>query len=267
MDVKYMDAPLADDRVAMISFTGSAAVGWDLKQRAGKKTVVLELGGNAPVIVDSSADLESSASKCVTGAFAYSGQVCISIQRIYVQEKIFDQWTEKFVSGAKSLKAGDPLDRSTQLSVMIDERAAVRVEAWVKEAVDNGAHRLLDGERKGSMLLPTVLTRTDPEMRIVAEEAFGPVAVVEKYSQFDEAVAMANHSKYGLQAGVFTEDLAKAQYAAEHLEYGGVIINDSPTFRVDHMPYGGSKDSGFGREGVRYAMDEMTEQRIIVVNS
>jgi glyceraldehyde-3-phosphate dehydrogenase (NADP+) len=267
MDVKYMDSVLKDDRVAMISFTGSAAVGWDLKQKIGKKALALELGGNAPVIVDESADIGDSVSKTVTGAFAYAGQICISVQRIYVHENLFDEWTGKFVKQAKTLKKGDPLDELTQLSVMIDETAAKRAAEWINEAVDNGAHILCGGERDGAMLEATVLTATHPEMRVVAEEVFAPVVVLEKFSDFTEAVDLANNSKYGLQAGVFTQDLTNMNYAAENLEYGGIIVNDVPTFRVDNMPYGGSKDSGFGREGVRFAMEEMSEIRLVVVNS
>lgn len=264
MDVNYLDTILGDERVAMISFTGSAPVGWQLKQKAGKKAVGLELGGNAPVIVDRSADVERSLSRSVTGAFAYTGQVCISVQRIFVHEMHFDSWTDQFVSRARSLKTGDPLDEETDLSVMIDEASAKRAESWVNEAVDNGAKLLCGGKRDGAVFDATVLTGTDPEMQIVTEEAFAPVAIVEQFADFGEAVAAANQSKYGLQAGVFTNDLKNARYGIENLEYGGVIVNDVPTFRVDNMPYGGSKDSGFGREGVRYAMEEMTEPRIAV---
>ena len=264
MDVKYMDSVISDDRVAMISFTGSAAVGWDLKNRAGKKAVALELGGNAPVIVDETADIEKSMARTVTAAFAYSGQVCISAQRIYIQSLMFDEWTSEFISRAKGLKKGDPLEETTQLSVMVDEVAAKRAEEWIREAADNGATLLCGGSRDGSMLDATVLTNTDPEMRVVAEEVFAPVAVVEPFDNFEQAVELANRSKYGLQAGVFTNDFHRAEYAAQNLEYGGVIINDGPHFRVDNMPYGGSKESGFGREGVRYAMEEMTEIRLIV---
>jgi len=267
MDVKYMDSVLEDERIAMISFTGSAAVGWELKQKAGKKAVALELGGNAPVIVDETADIERSVDKTLTGAFAYAGQICISVQRVYIQESVFNDWTEKLVDGAKRLIKGDPLDEQTQLSVMIDENAAKKAEGWVKEAVDNGATVLYGGGRDGQMLEATIITDTDPEMRVVSEEIFAPVVVVEKFTDFAEAVDMANNSKYGLQAGVFTRDLANMNYAAENLEYGGVIVNDVPTFRVDNMPYGGSKDSGFGREGVRYAMEEMSEIKLIVVSS
>jgi acyl-CoA reductase-like NAD-dependent aldehyde dehydrogenase len=267
MDVKYMDSVLHDDRVAMISFTGSAAVGWELKQKIGKKALALELGGNAPVIIDRSADVSNSISKTVTGAFAYAGQVCISVQRVYIHHELFEEWTEKFIGKARSLKKGDPLDEGTNLSVMIDEAAAKRAESWVNEAIDNGAKLFCGGARDGSMLDATVLTGAHSEMRVVSEEVFAPVVVVEKFADFKEAVDLANNSKFGLQAGVFTNDLANMQFAAEHLEYGGVIVNDVPTFRVDNMPYGGSKESGFGREGVRYAMEEMSEIRLVVVNS
>jgi glyceraldehyde-3-phosphate dehydrogenase (NADP+) len=266
-DVKYIDSILSDERIAMLSFTGSAPIGWDLKQRAGKKAVALELGGNAPVIIDETADFDKSLSRSVTGAFAYSGQVCISVQRIYVHEQRFDEWTDGFVRAAGNLKHGDPLDENTEFSVMIDEAAAKRAEGWVNEAVDNGAKLLCGGKRDSAMLEPVVLTNTHPEMRVVAEEAFAPIAVVEKFSDFREAVELANQSKYGLQAGVFTNDLANMEYASINLEYGGVIVNDAPIFRVDNMPYGGSKDSGFGREGLRYAMEEMTERRLVVVDT
>jgi len=264
MDVKYIEAVLNDPRISMISFTGSSDVGWKLRNAAGNKAVALELGGNAPVIIDDSAHVESSVSKCVTGAFAYSGQVCISVQRIFVHYSIFDDWTSRFVTSAESLKTGDPLAEDTQISVMIDEAAAARAERWVNEAVDNGARLLTGGHRRGSMLEPTILTGTQPEMRVVAEEIFAPVAVVESFSDFAGAVQAANHGKYGLQAGVFTSSLENSRLAARELEYGGVTINDVPTFRVDNMPYGGIKNSGSGREGVRYAMEEMCERRLIV---
>ncbi|MBC7901664.1 MAG: aldehyde dehydrogenase family protein, partial [Saprospiraceae bacterium] len=264
MDVKFMDAVYSDDRIKMVSFTGSDAVGWDLKQKAGKKAVALELGGNAPVIVDESADIDISIAKTVTGAFSYSGQVCISVQRIYIHEKLFDKWTSKFIEDTKALKFGGPLDEITDVSAMIDEKAAEKLEGWISEAVNNGAELLRGGQRDSSRIDPTVITKTNPEMRVVSEEAFGPIAVVEKFSDFREAIDAANNSKFGLQAGVFTQNLSNADYAAENLEYGGIILNDVPTFRVDNMPYGGSKESGFGREGVRYAMEEMSEVRLIV---
>jgi len=266
MDTKNMDLIYADERIRMISFTGSAAVGWDLKTKAGKKMVALELGGNAPVIVDESADLARSLERTTMGAFSYSGQICISVQRVYVHDKIFDEWTNKFVENAKKLKIGNPLDEATELSAMIDEDAAKKAEKMINEAVENGAQLLAGGKRDKSFLEATVLTKTSPEMRVVSEEAFAPVAVVEKFTDFQEAIESANHTKYGLQAGVFTQNLANVQTAARELEYGSVIINDVPTFRVDNMPYGGAKDSGFGREGVRYAMEEMSEIRLIVIN-
>lgn len=263
-DVKYVDRIIKDDRVGFVSFTGSAQVGWDLKGRVGKKPVTLELGGNAPVIVDESADIEKSLSRTLTGAFAFSGQVCISVQRAYIHSSVFDSWTQEFIDRAEKLKVGDPLEDSTQLSVMIDETAAKRASDWVREATDNGAELLAGGGREGAMMHATVLTKTSPEMRVVAEEVFAPVVVVEPFTGFDEAIGMANNTKYGLQAGVFSRDQDKIAAAAERLEFGGVIINDSPSFRVDNMPYGGVKESGFGREGVRYAMEEMTETRLIV---
>jgi acyl-CoA reductase-like NAD-dependent aldehyde dehydrogenase len=267
MDVGDIDSVVNDDRVAMVSFTGSAAVGWELRTRAGKKPVALELGGNAPVIIDETVDWRKSLDNAVTGAFVYAGQVCISAQRFYVQEKIFDDWTNEFVTKAKALKKGDPLAEDTALPVMIDEAAAKRAESWVKEAVDNGAKLLCGGTREGSLLDATVLTDTTPEMRVVSEEVFAPVAVVEKFGEFSEAIDAANNTKYGLQAGVYTRDLGRVQQAAAELNYGGVLIGEMPHFRVDNMPYGGVKDSGFGREGVRYAMEEMCETRLIVVSS
>jgi len=263
-DVKYIDRIVNDDRVGFISFTGSAQVGWDLKNRVGKKPIALELGGNAPVVVDESADREKSLSRTLTGAFAYSGQVCISVQRAYVHSSMFDSWTAEFVERARKLKAGDPLEESTQLSVMIDEPAAERSASWIEEAIDNGAELLNGGNREGAFLEPTVLMKTTPEMRVVAEEVFAPVLVVERFDDFEEAIELANHTKYGLQAGVFSNDAAHIAEACERLEFGGVIVNDAPIFRVDNMPYGGVKESGFGREGVRYAMEEMTEVRLIV---
>ncbi len=267
MDTKYIETVYTDERIKMISFTGSAEVGWKIKSKAIKKMVTLELGGNAPVIVDESADLNHSLKQTTMGAFAYAGQVCISVQRVLLHEKIADEFTEKFIKNAENLKKGNPLDEATELSVMIEEKAADKAQSWVAEAKENGAEILCGNIRDGALLDATVLTNTNPEMRVVADEIFAPVAVIEKFSDFEEAIEMANHTKYGLQAGVFTRDLNNSNYAADNLEYGGVIINDAPTFRVDNMPYGGVKDSGFGREGVRYAMEEMSEIRLIVINS
>ncbi|MGI8670128.1 MAG: aldehyde dehydrogenase family protein [Aridibacter sp.] len=267
MDTDYMDTVLKDERIKMISFTGSDKIGWMLKEKCGKKQISLELGGNAPVIVDESADIEKAVEQTTMGAFVYAGQVCISVQRVLLHNKIADEFTEKFVENAKSLKKGNPLDDSTQLSSMIDEDAAKKAKSRVDEAIDNGAELLCGNEIDGSMLDATILTNVDSEMPVVLEEIFAPVAVIETFSDFKEAVEMANHTRFGLQAGVFTQSLDNSQYAARNLEYGGVLINDVPTFRVDNMPYGGVKDSGFGREGVKYAMEEMSEIRLIVLNS
>ncbi len=267
LNVKYLEPIYTDERVKMISFTGSAEIGWQIKSKAHKKPITLELGGNAPVIVDESADFEPSLTQTTTGAFAYAGQVCISVQRVYIHEKLFDDWTKRFVENAINLKKGNPLDETIELSAMINENAAKKAQSWIAEAENNGAKILCGSRRNGATLDATILTGTNTEMRVVSEEIFAPVAVVEKFGDFMEAVDLANNSKYGLQAGVFTNDLRNTQFAAENLEYGGIIINDVPTFRVDNMPYGGAKDSGFGREGVRYAMEEMSETRLIVVNS
>lgn len=266
MDTKYIESVYKDERIKMISFTGSAEVGWQIKSKANKKMVTLELGGNAPVIVDESADFEHSLKQTAMGAFTFAGQVCISVQRVLVHEKIFDKWTEKFVEKAEKLKNGNPLDEATEFSAMIDENAAKKAQNWVEEAVQNGAKILCGNNRNDAFLDATVLTKTSSEMRVVSEEIFAPVAIVEKFADFEEAIETANQTKFGLQAGVFTNDLKNSQFAAENLEYGGVIINDVPTFRVDNMPYGGIKDSGFGREGVRYAMEEMSEIRLVVIN-
>ena len=263
-DVKHIDKIVADDRIGMVSFTGSAPIGWDLKSKVGVKPIALELGGNAPVIIDESADNERSLSRTLTGAFAYSGQVCISVQRVYVHAKRFDTWSSEFITLSEKLKVGDPLDENTKISVMIDQDAAKRAESWVNEAVGNGAKLLTGGKRDGSFIEPTVLTKTSPEMRVVSEEVFAPIVVIEKFEDFDEAVGMANNSKYGLQAGLFSENQWNVDRACDMLEFGGVIINDAPIFRVDNMPYGGLKESGFGREGVRYAMNEMTDTKVVV---
>ena len=267
MDTKYIETVYTDERIKMISFTGSAAVGWSIKAKANKKMVTLELGGNAPVIIDESADLEHSLKQTTMGAFAYAGQVCISIQRVLLHEKIAEEFTEKFIKNAENLKKGNPLDEETELSVMIEEKAAEKAQSWITEAKENGAEILCGNKRDSAMLDATIVANTNPEMRVVSDEIFAPVAVIERFSDFEEAVEMANHTKYGLQAGVFTNNLMNSNFAADNLEYGGVIINDVPTFRVDNMPYGGVKDSGFGREGVRYAMEEMSEIRLVVINS
>lgn len=266
MEIPEIDVALQDERVAMISFTGSAAVGWKLRERAARKAVALELGGNAPVIVDETADVKYSVERSAMAAFAYAGQVCISAQRLFVHERIADEWTASFVERARSLRTGDPLDEVTELSVMIDEQAARRAEEWIKEAVGAGARLLCGGVRRGALLEATVLTDAHSEMRINSEEVFAPVATIQTFDDFSAALAEANNTRYGLQAGVFTRDTRRMFEAAEGLEFGGVMINDAPAFRVDNMPYGGVKLSGAGREGVRYAMEEMTEPRLIVID-
>ena len=260
-------AMVADDRLKALSFTGSAAVGWALKQKAGKKRVLLELGGNAGVAIHSDADLDYAAERCVFGGFAYSGQVCIAVQRIYVHQPIFDSFAGKLLERVRKLRMGDPLDEATDLGPMISTQAAERAEAWIQEAVRGGAQLLAGGERDGAFLQPTVLTRTKPEMRVCAEEVFAPVVTLEPYDRLEDALAAINNSPYGLQAGVFTNDQRSILRAFDTLEVGGVIVNDVPTYRADPMPYGGTKDSGLGREGVRFAIQEFTEPRVLVVNS
>lgn len=255
---------VTDERFKLLSFTGSPSVGWKMKKEAGKKKVILELGGNAGVIVGESAGIEDAVEKCVKGGFSYSGQVCIHTQRIYVQESVFDEFAERFIAKTRTLKFGDPLDMDTDVSVMIDEENAKRVESWVMEAVQNGAEILAGGNRKDGYYEPTVLTNTRFEMKVCSLEVFGPVVVLEKYRDFHDAVKEMNKGSYGLQAGVFTNRIDEMDHAFNNLEVGGVIINDTPTFRVDHMPYGGVKESGLGREGVRYAMQDMLETRILV---
>ena len=255
---------VTDPRIKMLSFTGSPAVGWKMKREAGKKKVLLELGGNAGVIVSDTADLDRAVPKCVVGGYAYSGQVCIHVQRIYVHDRIFDDFAERFVASVKDLRFGDPLDPDTEISVMIDEENATRVEEWVQESVEMGARVLLGGKKKGTWFEPTVLTKTASSMKVCALEIFGPVVTLERFRDFHEAVDFINDSRYGLQAGVFTKRLDEMDYAFNNIRVGGVIINDVPTFRVDHMPYGGVKDSGFGREGVKYSIREMMEPRLLV---
>lgn len=266
MEVPSIDVVLRDERVAMISFTGSAEVGWKLRERAARKFVALELGGNAPVIVDETADIERAAERTAAAAFAHAGQVCISAQRVIVHERVADRFSELLVGRARNLRTGDPLDETTELSVMIDEPAARRAESWINEAVGGGARVLCGGRRAGALLEATVLADVHSEMRVCSEEVFAPVATVQRFEDFAEAIAEANNSRFGLQAGVFTRDMSRAMLAFKALEFGGVMINDAPAFRVDNMPYGGVKGSGAGREGVRYAMEEMTEPRLIVIN-
>jgi glyceraldehyde-3-phosphate dehydrogenase (NADP+) len=256
-----------DDRLKMLTFTGSAAVGWALKQSAGKKRVVLELGGNAGVAVHSDADIAHAAQRCAFGSFAYAGQICIAVQRIYVHQRVLDEFLSRFLELVRRLKTGDPLAEDTDLGPMISREAAERAERWIRDAQRGGAKLLAGGGRDGSLLEPTVLTNTQPHMLICREEAFAPVAVVEPYEDFRDAIAAINDSSYGLQAGIFTRDAAAIFHAFEHLEVGAVMVNEVPTYRADPMPYGGTKDSGIGREGVRYAIEEMTERKVLVLTS
>jgi glyceraldehyde-3-phosphate dehydrogenase (NADP+) len=259
-------APLLEDaRIQMITFTGSARAGWAIREKSARKKVALELGGNAGVIVEADADLDHAATRCAAGGFAFAGQSCISVQRILVQRTVFDAFVAKLVSRVKALKVGTPLDAQADLGPMIDEAAAIRAEAWIKEAVAAGARLATGGRRTGAVLEPAVLLDTTPTMKVNCEEVFAPVVTVRPYDTFAEAVATVNDSPYGLQAGVFTANVKRAWQAFEALEVGGVAVNDVSGYRVDHMPYGGVKQSGLGREGVRYAIEEMTELRLLML--
>ncbi|MEE8604031.1 MAG: aldehyde dehydrogenase family protein [Candidatus Aminicenantaceae bacterium] len=260
------DVFLKDDRVKKITFTGSPDIGWELKKRANKKRVTLELGGNAAVIIEPDADLDFALPRTVLGAYAYSGQVCISIQRIFLHKKIYDRFMARFLDATAKLKMGDPMEESTDIGPMINLDAAKQTEEWVEEALEDGARLVCGGKREGAMFEPTILENVKPELRISCQEAFAPVVVVSPYEDFDLALRSVNDSIYGLQAGVFTNDLKKAFQAYESLDVGGVICNDIPTFRIDHMPYGGVKESGFGREGLKYAIEEMTELKLLAMN-
>lgn len=257
---------VTDDRIALLSFTGSAPVGWMLKEKAGRKKVVLELGGSAPAIVHEDADLALAVSKTVSGGFANAGQNCISVQRILIHRAVYEDFCDRYLTAVAALKVGDPRDESVDVGPMINVRAAERAEAWVEEALAGGAHRLIGGRREGALFYPTVLSEVTPTMKVCAEEVFAPVVTLSPYDTWEDALRIANDSPFGLQAGVFTRDLGRALSAWENLEMGGVLINDVSTFRVDHMPYGGVKASGLGREGVRYAIQEMTELRLMVIN-
>lgn len=257
---------VTDERVKLISFTGSPAVGWALKARAGKKRVVLELGGNAGVVVDKDASLPAVVRRIAMGSYGNAGQSCIAVQRVFVDKEVYDRFLSEFVFVSKSIKVGDPNEEGTVVGPMIDESAARKVEGWIAEAAFAGAHVLCGGTRTGSVLEPTVITNAKAEMKVCCHEVFAPVTTIELFETFEEAVAMVNDSAYGLQAGVFTNDFSHVLYAYKHLEVGGVVVNDYPTFRIDHMPYGGVKESGFGREGIKYAIEEMMEPKLLVVN-
>jgi glyceraldehyde-3-phosphate dehydrogenase (NADP+) len=257
---------VTDERFKLLTFTGSPIVGWKMKKDAGKKKVVLELGGNAGVIVSKTANIELAIRRCIVGGFAYSGQVCIHAQRIYVHKDIFNDFSEKFIQGVKFLKYGNPIEKDTDISSMIDEQNAIRVEEWVNEAKANGAILMCGGKREGTFYQPTVLTKTNNKMKVCAEEIFGPVVTLEPFSDFNKAIEAVNNSDFGLQAGVFTNSIDEMNFSFNELEVGGVMINEVPTFRVDHMPYGGIKDSGLGREGLKYAILDMMEAKVMIKN-
>jgi glyceraldehyde-3-phosphate dehydrogenase (NADP+) len=257
---------VGDDRLKMLTFTGSVPVGWALKGKSGKKKVTLELGGNAAVIVHCDADVDVAADRCVVGGFSYAGQSCISVQRIYVQRSIQEQFLARLLAGVRKLHVGDPLNEATDVGPMISEEAARRAASWIEEAVAGGAKLHAGGKREGAVLQPTVLTNVRAEMKVSCEEVFAPVVIIESYDEFADAIRRVNDSPFGLQAGIFTRDSKLLFSAFENLEVGGVIVGDMSAFRIDHMPYGGVKDSGIGREGLRYAIEEMTEPRILVLH-
>jgi acyl-CoA reductase-like NAD-dependent aldehyde dehydrogenase len=267
MPLSNDDASLlvADDRIKLLTFTGSAAVGWTLKSKAGKKRVTLELGGNAAVIVHSDTDLTYAAHRCVVGGFAYGGQTCISVQRILVEHSVYDKFTKLLLEGVHKLKSGDPMHEDTDIPPLIRESDAARAALWVDEAVKAGAKVLAGGKHKGAFVEPTVLTGTTSDMRVNCAEVFAPVVTVEPYEDLRQAIEQVNSSSFGLQAGVLTHDARLIQLAFEELEVGGVIIGDVPSFRVDQMPYGGIKDSGLGREGLRFSIEDMTELKLMVM--
>ena len=264
-DVREAEKLATHDQMKMLSFTGSAKVGWYLKGKAGKKKVALELGGNAAGIVHEDADLEWTCQRLASGSFAYAGQVCISVQRIFIQDTIYEAFIKKFLGEVEEVKTGDPMDPQTLVGPLIDSEAADRVEQWIQEAKQGGAKILAGGGRKGNMIEPTVITDANPSLKVSCQEVFGPVVLVAPYKNMEEAIRLVNDSSYGLQAGVFTQNIQHILKAYESLEVGGVMINEYPMFRLDHMPYGGIKDSGFGREGVKYAMEEMTEIKLLAI--
>ncbi|HEX3274725.1 MAG TPA: aldehyde dehydrogenase family protein [Gemmatimonadales bacterium] len=259
-------APLIDDpRVRVITFTGSTRAGWAIRRRAPTKRVTLELGGNAAVIIEPDADLDHAVRRCVAGGYLYAGQSCISTQRILVHHSTYSAFVARYVAAVAALRTGDPLAETTDVGPMIDQASAERAEAWIAEAAAAGAQVAVGGGREGAVLAPAVLLDTTAEMRVNCEEVFAPVTTVRPYADLDQAIAMVNDSAYGIQAGLFTHDMRRILRAFERIEVGGLVVNDVPGFRVDHAPYGGVKESGQGREGVRYAIEEMTELRLLVI--
>jgi acyl-CoA reductase-like NAD-dependent aldehyde dehydrogenase len=266
MDRTVGDRLVTDDRFKLLSFTGSPDVGWNMKSRAGKKKVVLELGGNAGVAIDDDADVDNAVARVRAGAFAYAGQVCISVQRVYVHQDRYDEFCHKLTAAVQTIKTGDPVDPDTELGPMIDEKAARRIDDWVQTAVSEGARVLTGGRANGRFYEPTVIVDAPSEAFVCSREAFAPIVTVFPVPDWPTALSKINDSVFGLQAGVFTSNIEHAMQAFDTLEVGGVIINDIPVYRIDHMPYGGVKDSGLSREGLRYAIEDMTETRLLVVN-
>jgi acyl-CoA reductase-like NAD-dependent aldehyde dehydrogenase len=259
------DVLVEDERVKLITFTGSSGIGWGLRERAARKKVALELGNATPVIVEADADLDEAATKLAANAFAFAGQSCISVQRVYVQRDAYDGFLERFLPLVQALRAGDPSDEDTDVGPVIDDDARERILEWIEEARTLGADVLVGGEADGSVIRPTVIAGAPPDAKVSCEEVFGPVVTVSAYDAFDEAVELANGTRFGLQAGIFTADVRRALDAAQRLDFGGVTVNEAPTFRADQMPYGGVKDSGTTREGPAYAVREMTEERVVVL--
>ncbi|MGA2382366.1 MAG: aldehyde dehydrogenase family protein [Gemmatimonadales bacterium] len=257
---------VGDERVRMISFTGSAGAGWAIRAQAGVKRVALELGGNAAAIIERDADLALAVERCAAAGYSYAGQACISLQRILVHEQIYAEFLDAFAARVRKLKVGDPMDAETYVGPMISEAAAMRTEQWIAAAVKGGAQVAVGGDRRGSVLEPTVLTGTTPDQQVNCEEIFAPVTTVTPYREYEDALQAVNASRYGLQAGVFTRDVTRLMRAWDRLDVGGVMGNEVPTWRVDRMPYGGTKASGVGREGVRFAIDEMTELRLLTLS-
>ncbi|WP_053360883.1 aldehyde dehydrogenase family protein [Bacillus sp. FJAT-27251] len=255
-----------NDRVSMITFTGSPEVGIGIRSRAGLKKTTLELGSNSALIIDKDTDIDSIIDRCIMGAFSNQGQVCISLQRIYAHEEIYEDFTRKFTEAAKQLKVGDPLDPDTYISSLISKGERDRVMGWIEETNSRHADIATGGNIRNGVLEPTIITNAEPDLSVCRQEAFAPVVVVNKFNAMEEAVKQVNDSRFGLQAGIYTNNVRYALYAARELHVGGVIINDVPTYRVDHMPYGGVKESGTGREGIKYAIEEMTEMKLIVWN-
>jgi acyl-CoA reductase-like NAD-dependent aldehyde dehydrogenase len=259
------DAIVEDERVKAITFTGSSGVGWGLKERAARKKVSLELGNATPVIVAADADVDAAAKAMAANAFSFAGQSCISVQRIYLERPVYDEFIERFLPQVEALKVGDPADEETDVGPVIDDDARERIVSWIDEARDAGAEVLAGGEVQDGLIRPTVIANASPELKVSCDEVFGPVATVNPVDSLDEAIELANSTRFGLQAGIFTGALATALRAAQELDFGGVTVNEAPTFRSDQMPYGGVKDSGNTREGPAYAVRELTEERLVVL--